>query len=85
MLLAVDIGNSTISIGLFDSKGILQFLSSLDTDPRKTADQICVDLMNLFQLYRFRYEERCPAAEFYDCQGSDSAAWKAAYGHRPRR
>lgn len=93
MLLAVDIGNSTISIGLFDSKGILQFLSSLDTDPRKTADQICVDLMNLFQLYRFRYEDvtdsilwqRCPAAEFYDCQGSDSAAWKAAYGHRPRR
>ena len=57
MLLAVDIGNSTISIGLFDSKGILQFLSSLDTDPRKTADQICVDLMNLFQLYRFRYED----------------------------
>lgn len=27
--------------------------------------------------------QRCPTAEFYDCQGSDSAAWKAAYGHRP--
>lgn len=57
MLLAVDIGNSTISIGLFDSQGTLCFLASLDTDPRKTADQICVDLMNLFQLYRFRYQE----------------------------
>ena len=57
MLLAVDIGNSTISIGLFDRTGELRFLASLDTDPRKTADQICVDLMNLFQLYRFRYED----------------------------
>ena len=47
MLLAVDIGNSTISIGLFDSKGILQFLSSLDTDPRKTAD---LEFMSLFHL-----------------------------------
>lgn len=37
MLLAVDIGNSTISIGLFDSKGILQFLSSLDTDPQQNG------------------------------------------------
>ena len=57
MLLAVDIGNSTISIGLFDREGTLRFLASLDTDRRKTADQICVDLMNLFQLYRFRYQE----------------------------
>lgn len=57
MLLAVDIGNSTISIGLFDGEGTLQFLASLDTDRRKTADQICVDLMNLFQLYDFRYQE----------------------------
>ena len=57
MLLAVDIGNSTISIGLFDNTGTLHFLASLDTDRRKTADQICVDLMNLFQLYHFRYQE----------------------------
>lgn len=57
MLLAVDIGNSNISIGLFDREGALRFLASLDTDRRKTADQICVDLMNLFQLYHFRYQE----------------------------
>ena len=55
MLLAVDIGNSTISTGLFGLDGELRFLASLDTDYRKTADQICVDLMNLFQLYHFRY------------------------------
>ncbi len=57
MLLAVDIGNSTISIGLFDREGALRFLASLDTDPRKTADQICVDLMNLFQLYQYDYRD----------------------------
>lgn len=57
MLLAVDIGNSTISTGLFGLDGELHFLASLDTDYRKTADQICVDLMNLFQLYHFRYED----------------------------
>ena len=57
MLLAVDIGNSTISTGLFGLDGELCFLASLDTDYRKTADQICVDLMNLFQLYHFRYED----------------------------
>ena len=57
MLLAVDIGNSTISTGLFGLDGELRFLASLDTDYRKTADQLCVDPMNLFQLYHFRYED----------------------------
>ena len=53
MLLAIDIGNSNISVGLFDKAGKLLFLSSIDTDSRKTADQICVDLMNLFALYHY--------------------------------
>ena len=47
----------SISTGLFGLDGELRFLASLDTDYRKTADQICVDLMNLFQLYHFRYED----------------------------
>jgi len=51
MLLAVDVGNSNISVGLFDDEKKLQFVAALDTDPRRTADQICVDLMNLFALY----------------------------------
>ena len=76
MLLAVDIGNSNISIGLFDREGALRFLASLDTDRRKTADQICVDLMNLFQLYHYRYQ---------DISDSILAAGKAAHGGRPRR
>ena len=53
MLLAIDIGNSNISVGLFDQKRDLKFLSFIDTDSRKTADQISIDLMNIFSLYQF--------------------------------
>ena len=49
--LAIDIGNSNISVGLFDRQKELKFLASIDTDSRKTADQISIDLMNLFTLY----------------------------------
>ena len=53
MLLAIDVGNSTTSVGLFGRDGELRFLASLDTDSRKTADRISIDLMNLFTLYHF--------------------------------
>lgn len=53
MLLAIDIGNSNISVGLFNENRELAFLSSLDTDSRKTSDQISVDLMNVFALYGY--------------------------------
>ena len=32
MLLAIDVGNSTTSVGLFDWEKKLQFLATLDTD-----------------------------------------------------
>ena len=54
MLLAIDIGNSNISVGLFDREKTLKFLASIDTDSRKTADQISIDLMNLFTLYGWK-------------------------------
>ena len=53
MLLAIDVGNSTISVGLFGQEKNLHFLAVLDTDGRKTADQISIDLMNLFTLYHY--------------------------------
>lgn len=56
MLLAIDVGNSTTSVGLFEKDKTLRFLASLDTDSRKTADQISIDLMNLFTLYGFSYK-----------------------------
>ena len=57
MLLAIDVGNSTTAVGLFDKDKNLCFMASLDTDSRKTADQISVDLMNLFTLYHYRYSD----------------------------
>jgi len=57
VLLAIDVGNSTTSVGLFDHDKNLQFQAFVDTDSRKTADQISIDLMNLFTLYHFDY--RC--------------------------
>ena len=64
MLLAIDVGNSNTSIGLFDRDKQLRFLASLDTDSRKTADQISIDLMNLFTLYRSPIHRRIhPSAE----------------------
>ena len=57
MLLAVGVGNMNTSIGLFDKNRTLCFLASLCTDSRKTADQICVDLMNLFALYQYSYQD----------------------------
>ena len=74
MLLAIDVGNSNTSVGLFDRDKTLCFLASLDTDSRKTADQISIDLMNLFHplplslLRRYRrYFVQCgAAAELHD-------------------
>lgn len=57
MLLAVDVGNSITSVGLFDKDQHLCFLSRLNTDSRKTSDQICVDLINLFTLYHHDFSE----------------------------
>lgn len=57
MLLAVDVGNSVTSVGLFDGNKRLCFLARLDTDSRKTADQICIDLMNVFALYHYEYAD----------------------------
>ena len=57
MLLAIDIGNFNISVGLFNAEKKLEFLAALDTDSKRTADQISVDLLNLFALYHHDIKE----------------------------
>lgn len=52
MILAIDIGNTITSIGLFTEKGKLAFLSALETDKKKTQDQCCIDLLGVFGLYQ---------------------------------
>ena len=49
MLLAIDIGNTNITLGAYNSN-VLSFTSRLATDQRKTEDQYAVELKSLFEL-----------------------------------
>lgn len=51
MILAIDIGNTNTTIGLFDKAGKLKMRACLETDIGKTADQCAMDLLGAFQLY----------------------------------
>lgn len=51
MVLAVDVGNSTTTVGLFGETGKLAFQSTLETSRSKTRDQCAIDLLNVFRLY----------------------------------
>ena len=50
MLLAVDIGNTNITLGGFDGN-VLSFTARLATDQRKTADEYAVQLREIQSLY----------------------------------
>ncbi len=51
VLLALDIGNTTTTIGLFDQAGTALFFSSIETQKRKTGDQCAIDLLGVFSLH----------------------------------
>lgn len=51
MVLAVDVGNSNTTVGLFDGAGELIFRSTLETSRGKTRDQCAIELLGVFQLY----------------------------------
>ena len=57
MLLAIDVGNSTISVGLMDDNKELKFYGSLETDVRKTAARISMELVNIFALYGYSFSD----------------------------
>ena len=50
MLLTVDIGNTNITLGIFNGDKLL-FTSRLATDKRRTEDQFAVELLNIFKLH----------------------------------
>lgn len=52
MILAIDIGNSDTTLGLFDASGRLIFRSSLATDKGMPRDQCAMVLMEVFRLYQ---------------------------------
>lgn len=50
MLLAVDIGNTNITLGAYDSN-VLKFTARLSTESGRTDDEYAVDIKNLLLLY----------------------------------
>ena len=51
MLLAIDVGNSNIVLGVFDEGGKLLFISRLVTDQNKTEAQYAIDFRDILKLY----------------------------------
>ena len=50
MLLAIDIGNTNITIGAYNST-FLEFTARLATDTKKTDDEYAVDIKNVLWSY----------------------------------
>ena len=51
VILAIDIGNSNMTIGLYSQEGALKFCATLKTVKDSTRDQCAIDLLNVFRLY----------------------------------
>ena len=51
MILAVDVGNSNTTVGLFDGAGSLAFRSTLETARGQTRDQCAIQLLGVLNLY----------------------------------
>ena len=56
MLLTVDIGNTNITLGIFENDNLL-FTSRLATDRKRTEDQYAVELLNIFKLHNAKISE----------------------------
>lgn len=56
MLLAVDIGNSCVSLGVFTSDGALAFQSRVEASSGKSADEYAVLFRALFEFYGVDYK-----------------------------
>lgn len=52
MLLAIDIGNTQITLGVYDKKA-LRFLSRIGTSHTNTCDQYAVEIRNILDLYDY--------------------------------
>lgn len=51
LVLAIDIGNSVTTVGLFTAEGELRFRATFSTGRGATRDQRAIDLTQIFQLY----------------------------------
>lgn len=60
MLLAFDIGNTNITLGVYDEQ-VLLFTGRLATDSKTTSDQYAIDIKNVLEL------NRCDHRDIEDC------------------
>ena len=61
MLICVDIGNSNITIGVFDGDN-LKFTARLATDNRRTSDQYAIEIRDIIHIYEIERSEITNAA-----------------------
>ena len=66
MLLAIDIGNTNITLGTFEDD-VLSCTARLSTDRKKTSDQYAVDIKNVLSLHGAdcKAVEDCIILRFY--------------------
>ncbi len=71
MILAIDIGNTNITLGGY-ANGDIQFISRLSTDSRRTADQYAVELYDMVRLcgYSVTDTEGCIISSVVPAVGS---------------
>ncbi len=61
MLICIDIGNSNITIGVFDNDN-LKFTARLATDNRRTSDQYAIEIRDILHIYEIERSEITSAA-----------------------
>ena len=61
MLICADIGNSNITLGVFDGEN-LKFTARLATDTRRTSDQYAIEIRDIIHIYQIERNQITEAA-----------------------
>lgn len=61
MLICIDIGNSNITIGVFENE-TLKFTARLATDTRRTSDQYAIEIRDIIEIYGIELQDITDAA-----------------------
>lgn len=61
MLICIDIGNSNITIGVFEDEA-LKFTARLATDTRRTSDQYAIEIRDIIEIYGIKSADVTHAA-----------------------
>ena len=61
MLICIDIGNSNITIGVFEGES-LKFTARLATDTRRTSDQYAIEIRDIIEIYGIKLQDVTEAA-----------------------